>query len=56
MAVTSIPQRINCGLCELGLADPYSVWFLKSLFLFDDVQKYYVLREDHAKDIESFCF
>jgi predicted acetyltransferase len=32
-----------------------NVYFLESLFRYEDVRKYYVLRDDHARDIRKYC-
>ncbi len=54
----SLPNNLNmieCDNCSLHIITPNNVWFVEELFLYDDVKKYYVLREDHAANIKVFC-
>lgn len=37
------------------IVNPNNVWFVESLFRYEDVKKYYVLREEHAQNIKAFC-
>ena len=46
---------IRCDLCDLVIVNQSNIWFVESLFRYEDVKKYYVLREDHAQDIKAFC-
>ncbi len=46
---------IDCGICSLRPATQSNVWVVEELFRHDDVKKYYVLRDDHAANIKSFC-
>ena len=50
-----IPNNIPCGNCMLIAVTQSNVWFIEELFRHDDVKKYYVLRDDHAANIRSFC-
>ena len=50
-----IPNIINCGKCVLKPVNSQNVGIVKTLFHTDDVKKYYVLRADHAQNIDSFC-
>lgn len=55
MAAPGIPNMIDCGICSLHPAQPSNVWVVEELFRHPDVKKYYVLRDDHAANIRSFC-
>ena len=50
-----MPNNIPCGNCMLIAVTQSNVWFIEELFRHDDVKKYYVLRDDHAANIRSFC-
>lgn len=50
-----IPNIINCGKCVLKPVNSQNVGIVKTLFQAPDVKKYYVLRADHAQNIDSFC-
>lgn len=55
MPVPGIPNIIDCGICSLHPAQPSNVWVVEELFRYPDVRKFYVLRDDHAANIRSFC-
>lgn len=50
-----IPNNIPCSNCMLIAVTQSNVWFIEELFRHDDVKKYYVLKDDHAANIWSFC-
>lgn len=50
-----IPNIINGGKCVLKPVNSQNVGIVKTLFHAADVKKYYVLRADHAQNIDSFC-
>ena len=55
MPAPGIPNIIDCGICSLRPAQPSNVWVVEELFRHQDVRKFYVLRDDHAANIRSFC-
>lgn len=55
MPAPGIPNMIDCGICSLRSAQPSNVWVVEELFRHPDVKKFYVLRDDHAANIRSFC-
>ena len=55
MPTPGIPNIIDCGICSLHPAKPSNVWVVEELFRHPDVRKFYVLRDDHAANIISFC-
>ena len=55
MPAPGIPNIIDCGICSLHPAKPSNVWVVEELFRHADVRKFYVLRDDHAANIRSFC-
>lgn len=55
MPAPGIPNIIDCGICSLHPAKPSNVWVVEELFRHPDVRKFYVLRDDHAANIRSFC-
>ena len=55
MPMPSIPRMIDCGICSIHPVQPSNVWVVEALFETEDVRKYYVLRDDHAANIRSFC-
>lgn len=55
MPAPEIPNIIDCGICSLHPAQPSNVWVVEELFRHPDVKKFYVLRDDHAANIRSFC-
>lgn len=55
MPAPGIPNMIDCGICSLHPAKPSNVWVVEELFRHPDVRKFYVLRNDHAANIRSFC-
>lgn len=55
MPAPGIPNIIDCGICSLHPAQPSNVWVVEELFRHADVRKFYVLRDDHAANIRSFC-
>lgn len=55
MSAPGIPNMIDCGICSLHPAQPNNVWVIEELFKHPDVKKFYVLRDDHAANIRSFC-
>ena len=55
MPAPGIPNIIDCGICSLHPAQPSNVWVVEELFRYPDVKKFYVLRDDHAANIMSFC-
>lgn len=55
MPARGIPNIIDCGICSLHPAQPSNVWVVEELFRHPDVKKFYVLRDDHAANIRSFC-
>lgn len=55
MPTPGIPNIIDCGICSLHPAQPSNVWVVEELFRYPDVKKFYVLRDDHAANIRSFC-
>ena len=55
MPAPGIPNIIDCGICSLHPAQPSNVWVVEELFRYTDVKKFYVLRDDHAANIMSFC-
>lgn len=55
MPAPGIPNMIDCGICSLHPAQPSNVWVVEELFRYPDVKKFYVLRDDHAANIRSFC-
>ncbi len=55
MPAPGIPNIIDCGICSLHPAQPSNVWVVEELFRSPDVKKFYVLRDDHAANIRSFC-
>lgn len=55
MPAPGIPNMIDCGNCSLHPAQPSNVWVVEELFRHTDVRKFYVLRDDHAANIRSFC-
>lgn len=55
MPAPGIPQIIDCGICSLHPAQPSNVWVVEELFRYPDVKKFFVLRDDHAANIRSFC-
>lgn len=55
MPAPGIPKIIDCGICSLHPAQPSNVWVVEELFRYPDVKKFYVLRDDHAASIRSFC-
>ena len=55
MPAPVIPNIIDCGICSLHPAKPSNVWVVEELFRHADVRKFYVLRDDHAANIRSFC-
>lgn len=55
MPAPGIPNIIDCGICSLHPAQPSNVWVVEELFRYPDVKKFYVLRDDHAASIRSFC-
>ncbi len=55
MPAPGIPNIIDCGICSLHPAQPSNVWVVEELFRHADVRKFYVLRDDHAANIKSFC-
>lgn len=55
MSAPGIPNIIDCGICSLHPAQPSNVWVVEELFRYPDVRKFYVLRDDHAANIRSFC-
>lgn len=55
MPATGIPNIIDCEICSLHPAQPSNVWIVEELFRHPDVRKFYVLRDDHAANIKSFC-
>lgn len=55
MPAPGIPNIIDCGICSLHPAQPSNVWAVEELFRHADVRKFYVLRDDHAANIRSFC-
>lgn len=55
MAIPNIPNVMNCGVCSLHFVTANNVWFVKELFRYADVKKYYVLQRDHTDDISLFC-
>lgn len=55
MPASGIPNIIDCGICSLHPAQPSNVWVVEELFRHPDVKKFYVLRDDHAANIRSFC-
>lgn len=55
MPAPGIPNIIDYGICSLHPAQPSNVWVVEELFRYPDVKKFYVLRDDHAANIMSFC-
>ncbi len=55
MPAPGIPNYIDCGICSVMPVQPNNVWVVEELFRHADVKRYYVLREDHARNIRSFC-
>lgn len=55
MPAPGIPNIIDCRICSLHPAQPSNVWVVEDLFRHPDVKKFYVLRDDHAANIRSFC-
>lgn len=55
MPAPGIPNIIDCGICSLHPAQPSNVWVVEELFRYPDVRMFYVLRDDHATNIRSFC-
>lgn len=55
MPAPGIPNMIDCEICSLHPAQPSNVWVVEELFRHADVKKFYVLRDDHAANIRSFC-
>lgn len=55
MPAPGIPNIINCGICDILPVQPHNVWVVDALFEYSDVRKFYVLRDDHADNIRSFC-
>lgn len=49
-----IPNIINCGKCNLKPVNSNNVGIVNTLFRNEDVKKYYVLRDDHSQNINSF--
>lgn len=54
MPIPSLPQKLPCGICSLVPVQSSNVWVIERLFQAADVKKYYVLRADHARNIQSF--
>ena len=55
MPAPGIPRMIDCEICTIHPVHPTNVWIVEALFEVEDVRKYYVLRDDHAANIRSFC-
>lgn len=55
MPTLRMPNMIDCGICSLHPVQPSNVWVVEELFQYEDVRKYYVLRDDHAANIRLFC-
>ena len=55
MAAPRIPNMIDCGQCSLHLVSQTNVWFIEELFRYEDINKYYVLRPDHAEIGRASC-
>lgn len=48
-------RNINCKYSTLQLVGINNFDFIKSLFNVEDIRKFYVLREEHASDLDLFC-
>lgn len=55
MPAPEMPDIINCGICDILPVQPYNAWVVEALFEYSDVRKFYVLRDNHAANIRSFC-
>lgn len=49
------PNVIDCGECSLHPVQPTNVWVVEELFRCPDVRHFFVLRQDHAANINTFC-
>lgn len=45
---------IQCKDCNLVLVNNSNAWYVESLFVYEDIKKFYVLRDDHARNINAF--
>lgn len=45
---------IQCDGCNLELVNHCTASFVESLFVYEDVRKFYVLRDDHSRNISAF--
>lgn len=55
MTAPGILNMIDCGISSLHPAQLSNIWVVEELFRHPDVKKFYVLLDDHAANIRSFC-